>query len=196
MHPKLAVAAMAFALPMALAAPAMALDWGIGAELGGSLFLPTEDPEGDDAGIATFSWPTIGAGFHQVGGIRASFAGADPRHELWLGTSYASMTTEGRSINWFLAGGNYQYNFAPEARVGPYLTGGVGIISRSGSGASGVGAVFGAGAGLARRVTDGAGRLRAELRYDRQTDATSGDLEVVRGGGVLALKLGFDLWVR
>lgn len=58
------------------------------------------------------------------------------------------------------------------------------------------GLIFGAGAGVSRRVTDGAGRLRAEVRYDQQIEGKSRGSIVVPKGGSLQIKLGFDLWVR
>lgn len=193
MKRKLAIPALLLVLALIPVTQALALDWGLGAELGGSIFRPDYP---DAEGIATLSWPTIGPAFAQIGGLRVSFIGSKPTHEIWAGTAYSSLTTGGRSTNRFMTSLNYQYNFATEGRVDPYATAGAGVINASGNGYSASGAVFGAGVGLSRSVSDAAGRLRGELRYDQQTEGRSKGSAVVPKGGTFGLKLGFDLWVK
>lgn len=193
MNSKLAIAAVVLALTLAPATPAAALEWGLGTELGGSIFIPA-DPDAN--GVATFSWPMLGPGLYQVGGLRVSFRGRNPVHEVWLGSAYSSLTSGGHNTSRLMGAGNYQYNFAAAGRVSPFVTAGLGVVDYSHSSASGASVLYGGGGGLAWRVSDGAGRLRAELRYDQQNEARSQGGVVVPKGGVFEVKFGFDLWIR
>lgn len=189
---KLAIPALLLVLPLISATPAIALDWSLGAELGGSIFMPDEENAED---VTTFSWPTVGPVFSQIGGLRLSFTGSRPTHEIWVGTSLFSMTSGGHTTSNVMVTGNYQYNFPNQGRLTPYVTAGVGFVN-AGRDDNATGAVYGAGAGLSRRVSDGAGRFRAEVRYDQQTEGKSHGFVSVPKGGSFGLKLGFDLWIR
>ena len=190
---KLAIAALLLVLALVPATPAIALDWGLGTELGGSIFRPDYE---DAEGVATFSWPMVGPSFYQAGGLRVNFTGSKPTHEIWVGTSFLSATTGGHSHHQLMVTGNYQYNFPTQGRTTPYLTVGGGLNNSASGERVATGLIFGAGAGISRRVTDGAGRFRAEVRYDQQTEGKSKGSVVVPKGGSFEIKLGFDLLVR
>ncbi len=199
MKTKPAIAALLLLLALVPAAPAHALSWGLGADLGGSLFKPDYP---DAEGVATFAWPSMGPGYGQIAGLRVNFAGSKPEHEVWLGTSFAFRETGGHSTRLIMLSGNYQYNFTNRGGMIPYVTAGAGVdnasnaTSTGGTTHSASGAIAGGGAGLSWRVRDGAGRIRTELRYDYQTEGKSlGDV-VIEKGSLFALKVGFDLWVK
>jgi hypothetical protein len=205
MKTRLALPALLLALlAMVPAAPAAALDWGIGADLGFSIFMPSSD-YGDVENISSFGIPF--SSFREgeltfvpaAGGLRLSFAGENRMHEAWLGVSLNRISEEDVSITVMQLSGNYQFNFATQGAIQPYLTAGVGLNRASYKGdsdsESGTASYFGGGVGVAHRM--GTGRLRAELRYDALSEGTIGDEDdyvVFPKGGAVGFKLGFDLW--
>jgi hypothetical protein len=203
MRSRLAVPILLLALTLIPAAPAVAFNWGIGADLGFSVYMPSSDYENAE------NITVIGAPFSvtrieefsvlpPAGGLRLSFAGENPMHEVWLGTSFARYSEEEVATSFLQLSGNYQFNFATQSAIKPYLTAGVGLNHAGYSDDDGSESVtssyFGGGVGAAYKM--GTGRLRAELRYDAGTEATVGDDDyiVVPKGGAVSFKLGFDLW--
>jgi hypothetical protein len=203
MKTRIAVPAVLLALLTLLpAAPAAALNWGLGADLGYSLFMPSSDYGDDLDNISQFGLPfdpgmLFDVAIPTLGGLRLSFAGENPMHEVWLGTSLSRLSVKDFSFSMMEFSGNYQFNFATQGGVDPYLTAGVGLYrvgANSGSdGQSATSAYFGGGVGAAYKM--GSGRLRGELRYDVVTEGTIDDDQIIiPKGGALGLKLGFDLW--
>jgi hypothetical protein len=202
MKTRLAVPALLLVLlAMIPAAPALAVEWGIGADLGYNVFMPSSDYE-QWRNINAFGWPMGGTSPEAptYGGLRVVFRGEKPTREIWLGTSLALFSMGGVHANRFQLTANYQYNFPTEGRTRPYVTGGAGLTGLSqgskGHGKSATGALFGVGAGVAYSVGDGAGRLRAEIRYDRLTEGKDDGTILIPKGGNLGIRLGFDLWVK
>ncbi len=197
-------AAILLALLTLIPAAAMAAtNWALGADLGYSVFMPSKDYVGAD-NITTVGWPAGGgvieAGIPANGGLRLSFTGEKPTHEVYLSTNLAYLSVaDGGSFHQLQATLNYQYTFEVQGAVRPYLTLGAGLDRAAfnphdGSGISVVSALFGGGFGVAHTLGHGVGRLRAEVRYDQQTEGEKdGDILLGKGGS-LGLRLGFDLW--
>jgi opacity protein-like surface antigen len=191
-------------LALVPAAPAAAFNWGVGADLGYNMFMPSSDYGGDIENISYFGWP-LGSQllFGEVplssgGGLRVSFAGEKPTHEAWLGTSLSYFSYSGTSLHMLGLNANYQYNFETSGGVKPYVTAGAGLTRlgyspESGDGTSAMSATFGGGVGIAHKM--GTGRLRAEVRYDQITEGNDDDDDtLILKGGNLGFRLGFDLW--
>jgi hypothetical protein len=188
-------------LALVPAAPAAALDWGLGADFGYSIFMPDYD---DAENVSSISMPFIASPsmgeyvIPTVGGLRLSFAGENRMHEVWLGTSLARMSVEDFSLMTMQLSGNYQFNFAAQGAFKPYLTAGVGMIRLGASdddfSHSAMSTCFGGGAGVAHQM--GSGRLRGEVRYDMFSEGLfdGGEYPVLPKGSGINLKLGFDLW--
>jgi opacity protein-like surface antigen len=201
MKTRLAVPALVLVLlAMIPAAQARVVQWGIGADLGYNLFMPSSDYE-MWKNINAFGWPMGGSSPEAptFGGLRVVFRGEKPTREVWLGTSLALLSSGNVHANRLQLTVNYQYNFPTEGRTRPYVTGGAGLtgVSQGSKGheTSAMGALFGVGMGVARSVTDGAGRLRAEMRFDRETEGKDGGSILIPKGWNLGFRLGFDLWV-
>lgn len=188
-----------------VSAPALAFNWGIGADLGYSMFMPADKYDIDNVSVigiplgSTSGWLGEGA-FPTAGGLRLSFAGENPMHEIWLGTSLGRISVEDFAYSTMQLSGNYQFNFAVQSAVKPYLTAGVGMYrlgySDDDDSESAMSVYYGGGVGAAFKM--GTGRLRGELRYDMVGEGTIGDEDymVIPEGGALGFKLGFDLWAK
>ena len=183
------------------AAPAAAINWGIGADFGYSIFMPDYDDAENFSSISIpfNAAPVMGEiAIPAVGGLRLSFAGEKPTHEVWLGTSVARMSVEDFSLMTMQLSGNYQFNFATQGAFKPYLTAGVGMFrvgfSDADESESAMSTYFGGGAGVAHKM--GTGRLRGEVRYDMVAEGTfdDSDYPVIPKGSGINLKFGFDLW--
>lgn len=180
-------------------ASAAGFNWGLGANLGFNMLTPDKKYAPDNKSVTTYGWPT--------GGLRLSFAGEKPTHEVYLESSlyYASVKDAG-STHDFIVSGNYQYNFDMKGPVAPYLTAGVGVdmagdkfVSTSGDVTVSASSMFyGGGVGVAHHMGNGCGRLRAEVRYDMRAEGktTVSGVEhvILEKGSEIGLKLGFDLW--
>jgi len=200
MKATLAVPVLLFVLLALIpATPAAALNWAIGADLGFNVFMPSSDYVGAE-NISSFGWPQGSAvmgvlpGF---GGLRISFVGEKPTHEVWLGTNLNFVSSEGSSFHVFDLNANYQYNFPTSGNITPYATAGIGLDmvgASDGSSISATSTVFGAGVGVAHHMGNGCGRLRAEVRFDGLTEGKDGDSIIIPKGSNLGIRLGFDLW--
>ncbi len=173
-------------------ASAAGLNWGVGANLGFNIYTPDSKYAPADKAITTFGWPT--------GGLRFSFTGEKPMHEVYLETnlSYVSYEDAG-SVHDFIVSGNYQFNFDMKGAAVPYLTAGVGIDMygqkpKTGTGVSTSSMLFGGGVGIAHHMGNGCGRLRAEVRYDMFAEGKDGEEVIIPKAGEIGVKLGFDLW--
>lgn len=184
---------IAVAILVACVQPAVARDWSIGTNLGIAFVSPGE---GDN--ITTVSIPSAVGGLQP--GMRVGFAFDQPQHELFVDAGLLLYSTENFSNNALEIAGNYQWNLSPASTMVPFLTAGFGFLSQSSKlGASSVGAtsaVIGVGAGVWRTIAGRAGSLRAELRFDRVTEAKDGNVIVVPEGNTVSIKLGYDLWMR
>ena len=173
-------------------ASAAGFNWGLGANLGFNMFSPDSKYSPYDKTTTTYGWP--------IGGLRLSFAGEKPMHEVYLETSlsYVSVQDGGSDHN-FMVSGNYQFNSDMKGPVAPYLTAGVGIDMvgskpSTGDGISASSTFYGGGVGIAHHMGNGCGRLRAEVRYDMVTEGKKDADILIPKGGMLGVKLGFDLW--
>ena len=166
-------------------ASAQAFNWGVGANLGVGIFTPDSKYEGEKS-VTSFGWP--------MGGIRFSFAGEKPMHEVYFESALVYMSSDGSSLYTFKPSLNYQFNFDMKGSATPYVTAGVGLNMIGASGGddseSASAAFYGGGLGIQHWMGNKAGRLRAEVRYDLQSENTKGIMK----GGEFGLKLGFDLW--
>lgn len=152
---------------------------GLGTNLGLTIQTP---PEGGH-NTTIFEWPNSAINLQP--GIRVGYSPV-PHHEMYLNTGvyYRSQTNEKFHI--IEATVNYQYNLRGDAGFTPYVTAGGGIVTANTSGESESvdfnddpitisysdsysSPLFGGGLGIAGKVADGSGRLRAEVRYDRVT---------------------------
>jgi hypothetical protein len=188
-------------LALVPAAPAAAVNWGIGADLGYNVFMPSSDYGSDIENINSFGWPSGSAVLGELpgfGGLRLSFAGAKPTHEVWIGTELGFVSYSGSSMHTLGLNANYQYNFSTGSGVTPYVTAGVGInqlgYSGGGHSQSAMATIFGGGVGIAHWMGNGCGRLRAEVRYDQQTEGEADGDTVIPKGANLGIRFGFDLW--
>jgi hypothetical protein len=202
MMKRLVVPALLLALLAVVpAAPAAAINWGIGADLGYNIFMPSSDYEGYE-NLNTIGLPMGSPLFGELpgfGGLRVSFTGEQPTHEVWLGTNLNYYSSEGTSLNMLGLNVNYQYNFGTGG-VKPYVTAGAGLTRMGyspddGDGMSAMSTTFGGGVGVTQKM--GTGRLRAELRYDQVSEGKdSDDYIVILKGANLGFKVGFDLFSK
>jgi opacity protein-like surface antigen len=185
---------LAVALLALTCTPALATDWSMGTNLGLTIVSPEE---GDN--VTAFALPGAVGGLQP--GMRFGYVFTDkPQHELFVDTGLLFYSTENYSNNAFELTGNYQWNMVPNAVLMPYATAGFGFLFQSNKygdetyGATS--ALFGLGFGVRRTIASGAGSLRAELRFDRITEAKDGDIIIVPNGNAFTVKLGYDLWLR
>lgn len=168
-------------------APASAMNWSIGANLGAQFVSPDTSESATD-----FSWP--------LGGLRIGFTGANPMHEFYLDTELGLFSQGDFSASSILFMGNYQYNFASQGSTAPFVTVGVGIDNESidFGGPSGkisaMQTIFGGGVGMRHKMGNGHGTLRGEVRYDMVGEGKDNDVVVLEKASVVSVRLGFDLW--
>lgn len=197
--------ALALLALLVVATPAAAFNWGIGADLGYTMFMPADKYDMDNINIIglplnSSSGFLFEGAIPNAGGLRVSFAGEKPTHEVWLGASLGRISVQDNAYTTMQLSGNYQFNFDVQSAVKPYLTAGVGMYRLGYSGdddsESAMSAFYGGGVGAAFKM--GTGRLRGELRYDMVGEGTIGDDDsmVIPEGGALGFKLGFDLWAK
>lgn len=183
---------------------------GLGTNLGLTIQTP---PEGGHNTTTVLGWPNSAT--HLQPGIRIGYS-LVPRHEVYLNTGvhYQSQSdSQSDEKTHFIEATvtvNYQYNFRGDAGFTPYATVGGGLVTARTSGElngadfngdpitisysdSYSSPLFGGGLGIAGKVADGSGRLRAEVRYDRVTKG--GDVFITKGA-MIAIRLGFDLWMK
>jgi len=183
-------------LSLLFSAPALAMNWSIGGNLGYELLIPSDK---DVDNLNLFGWPsmnTFGYPYSVPAGFRVGFAGDKPQHEVCL--LLAMSVTAGGGDSWSTYGitGNYQYNFVSKGPTTPFVTAGLGFqgFSASGEGSESAGSfLFGGGVGLSRKV-GAQGRIRAEARYDRNTKGEKGGDVYIPEASHISLRLGFDLW--
>jgi len=182
-----ALACLSLVVPVASAA---AFNWGVGANLGLHVFSP--DYPGAKS-ITEFGWPT--------GGVRFSFTGEKPMHEVYFESALSYWSSDDASMHTFTPSLNYQFNFDMKGPAVPYVTAGAGAImwgeKDNTPGAESISATsmfYGGGVGIAHHMGNGCGRLRAEIRYDMVTEGKKDDAVLLPKGGDFGFKLGFDLW--
>lgn len=184
---------LSLAFLAALGHSAHAADWSIGTNLG----LTSISPDDGDQ-ITAVAIPAAVGGLQP--GLRVGYALDNPRHELFVDTGVLFYSTDTFTNNALEMTGNYQWNFGPDRVLAPYLTTGFGFLFQSNelgsTDVSGTSAVLGVGLGIRRSIANRAGSLRAELRFDRMTEAKDGAVVVVPEGNAISLKLGYDLWLR
>jgi hypothetical protein len=203
MKTRIAFAVMLLAL-LVVATPASAFNWGVGADLGYTLFMPADKYNMENFNVIgiplnSSSGFLLEGAIPTTGGLRLSFAGEKPMHEVWLGASLGRISVQDNAYTTMQLSGNYQFNFSVQSAIKPYLTAGVGMYRVGYSGdtdESAMSAFYGGGVGAAFKM--GTGRLRGELRYDMVGEGTIGDDDyvVIPEGGALGFKLGFDLWAK
>jgi opacity protein-like surface antigen len=187
-----------------VAAPAQAFNWGLGADMGYSMFMPDDKYDLDNVSVIGIplnsqSGSFFEVGFPTTGGLRLSLAGEKPTHEAWLGVSMGRFSVEDFAFTTMQLSGNYQFNFDIQSAIKPYLTAGLGMYrmgySDDDDSESATSMYYGAGVGAAFKM--GTGRLRGELRYDMVGEGeVDDDFVVIPEGGALGFKLGFDLWAK
>lgn len=169
----------------------------LGANLGLSIYDPTE--EGAD-GITMIAFPSQGSLLSSVRpGLRVGFAGERMNHEGYLDLSLDSYSSDGDELHSIRLGGNYQYNFGSGGKSHPYLTAGIGLLNQGASNGESVGATsltYGGGLGVGFPVSDGAGRLRVELRLDHVDEGADAGNIVISEATVYQVTFGFDLWMK
>ena len=172
-------------MSLLFSAPAMAMNWSIGGNLGYEMLMPTEK---DADNVNVFGWP--------MAGLRVGFVGEQPMHEVYLLSAVSVESASGASFSTYGITGNYQYNFTSKGPVTPYVTAGAGIQGFNLSNDESVGAMslmFGGGAGVSKKL-GAQGTLRAEVRFDRNMEGKDGDAVVIGEANHISLRLGFDLW--
>ena len=182
----------------AWAAPANAINWSVGANLGFDIFSPSSRYGEDN--ITEFAWPSSGV----TPGLRFGFTREKPNHEVFLDTGLKYSSTKNAKTNRaFTATANYQYNFSKGGSAAPYLTagGGLELVGEKDetdpdnvSDVSAISGVFGGGVGVRHKMGNGHGTLRAEVRFDRLTEGADQDQVIIREANIFSIKFGFDLW--
>src|SRR5437870_1042065 len=105
-----------------LAAPAGAMNWSLGANLGFAVLSPTAS---NSKSTTVFAWPNQAP----IPGLRVGFTGQNPQHEIFFDT--ALLLTSQKDIGStrdFTATANYQYNFGASGSVAPFVTFGGGLV--------------------------------------------------------------------
>jgi len=173
------------------AAPASGA-WTLGTNFGVSVLKFS----GTDEKWVSFNAP-MGAGLFGGAslqpGMRVGYATASGTSDIYLdlGINYASYG-DGDNYYSYLITGNYQFNFSPTEPTSLYgtLGGGFNVVSVGGQSESDP--LLGLGFGLRRKVAEGHGAVRGELRYDR----LMGKKEELFAIDSFALKIGVDLWIH
>lgn len=182
---------------LALAPATSWADWELGANLGVTIHDPSEPGEDNVTFIGAPSGSSVFTSLRP--GLRVGASSGARTHEAYLDLGYEHISSGGGSIHSTRLAGNYQYNF-PGASVRPYVTAGLGIFNESADfdiGNTGATAMtFGGGAGLGLPVSDGAGRLRFEARYDKMQEGKHLGEVVIPEAGILSFLFGFDLWIH
>ncbi len=187
-------AAIPLAAVFAFAAAPAHAGMSLGANLGLAFFHPDA---GDD--VTIFSLPNQGT----TPGVRMGWAPRQEATQIYLDLGFASASVAGASSSVLVATGNLQYDLRAAQPLSLFVTAGGGVLresAKSGDDApspfdlSATSVLFGGGVGLRRRIAGGHGTLRTELRYDQRTEGKDGDARVITQGGVVQLKLGFDVW--
>jgi hypothetical protein len=166
-------------------APAIAMNWSIGANLGYEMAMPTA--EGAHS-VSSIGWP--------MGGLRLGFVGEKPAHEVYLLSSVSLMSSDGSSSSSYGLTANYQFNFESKGAMAPFLTAGAGIQGYrygNGSSVSATSVLYGVGAGVRQKLGE-QGTLRAEVRFDRNMEGKQGDEILIPEANHISVRLGFDLW--
>ncbi len=170
--------------------------------LGANLGLTVYKFSNDKHVTTLIEWPASAASMQP--GLRVGFRPSGSHHEVYLNTGLEYESRQGSDAHEFEATANYQYSLSPDAGVTPYATAGGGLISQTleypyydyygyvESVRTATLGVYGGGLGVAFRVANGAGRLRAEARYDR---VPKGD-RIYYSTGLFGIRLGFDLWMK
>ena len=91
------------------AAPAHAVNWSLGANLGLSMVM-ADDSDNDVTG---WGWPS-----NVLPGIRVGFHGDNPKHEFYADNTWQVLDTDGASASEFTLTANYQHNFKPAEKTG------------------------------------------------------------------------------
>lgn len=186
---------MVAALLAGFAAPARAMNWSLGANLGLVIVDPTEDGLESVTllGLPSQGFITI------VGspGLRVGFIGESPRHQFYFDNGLSMFSTEGVNFTSAQFTANYQYNLT-RTSTQPYVTLGGGLAHfRSEDFLFGdesvMAGMFGGGLGVQHRLGHGRGSLRAEIRLDHVVEDDGG---VVPESNNIGLKFGFDLWMN
>ena len=191
-----------FVLVVILATQPAQATWGVGANLG----LTIHNPDGPGDDVTMFGIPTQANAFSSIRpGLRVSYAGgAAMKHEGFLDLSYDRQSTEGDHLSTLRLAGNYQYNFTMSGSPRPYVTFGVGMF-HEGFDVEGLGGdedvgatamTFGGGFGVGFPVSQGAGRIRAEVRMDKLDNADDDGFPVIGEATVIGIGAGFDLWFK
>lgn len=177
------------------AAPASALNWSLGMNLG----YQNLDIDGTEDNVNVFAWPNgsllEAGGF--APGLRIGFVGDSPVHEIYLDNALTIFSTGDFSLRSFANTVNYQWNMPTETANNFFVTGGLGLAflsASNGSDVSSTSPIFGGGVGVRHRMNHGHGALRAEIRFDRYVEGTDGGFVVVPETNAISIKLGFDLW--
>jgi hypothetical protein len=184
---RLAALMLLTAAPLQAAEPATGA-WTLGANFGvsvlsfsagGDNFTGFNVPSGSGLFNASIQ-PGMKVGYEMASGTSDIF--------LDLGINYANYGG-GDSFYSYILTGNYQFNFSPAEVTSLYGTLGGGFHVIGGSGSSESDPLVGLGVGLRKKVADGHGAVRGEVRYDRMIN---GDDSI----NSFALKLGVDLRIR
>lgn len=172
---------------MLTAVPASATNVGLGANLAFEIAQPNVDGAEN---VSAFGWP--------IGGLRLGFAGEKRTHEVYLLSQLSFMSQAGESYSTYGLTANYQYNFASEG-VRPFVTFGggfQGINDTVGVGSvNPVAVLFGGGVGLSHKMGE-QGRLRAEIRFEKNNEGKSKDVVQIVEATHFIFRVGFDLWAR
>jgi Outer membrane protein beta-barrel domain len=176
------------------AAPASALHWSLGANLG----MQMVDPDGGD-NFTAFAWPNM-----VTPGLRVGFTGENPQHELYFDTGLSLLSSEDFSGRSFTTTANYQYNFPSQSNLNFFLTGGAGFAIEGSTIDTGpplgeieesaTSAIYGGGVGIRHKMGNGHGTLRAEVRYDMVGEGEDDGITIIPESSIFGIKLGFDLW--
>jgi opacity protein-like surface antigen len=181
--------AVAVAAVLAVAAPAArAMTWTIGPNLD----LSTRDNDGGGGNITSIGLPGT------IGGLRVGFPLRRENASLFFDTGLAATSGgDARTNHWSLSA-NMQWAFTPRSNLTPYVNGGFGfryVSFHTSDEASATSLAYGLGLGLRQRWGESAS-VRGEVRFDRLTEGSDGDITVTPGGREYSLRLGFDLWVK
>lgn len=186
------IGTLAAALLVLAVAPAWALNWSLGSNLGFSSL----DMKNASNNLNVFAWPSNSYLFSP--GLRVGFMGDNPMHEFYLNTGMFLVSQGSSSIHYLQGTVNYQFNMPVQGSTGPYLTGGAGFdlvgSKYSGGSESATSAVFGGGLGVRHKMGNGHGVLRAEVRYDHMVEGKDSGNIIIPETNNLGVVLGFDLW--
>ena len=167
-------------------APAGALTWSLGTNLG--LFSIHGSPSAGNSTVV--AWPSNATVYEPA--FRLACSDSRHAHEITLDSGLLLLDEAGATVTQTIALASIQEVFLPDWTLSPFTNLGIGPYRETSAERTHASTAWGLGAGVRHAIRRGHGAIRGELRYDHlASDHGSGRPALDSFG----LRLGFDLWL-